>query len=189
MKKNNLSNFLFEAGTLKRLQRTGWQILGGNSESIAEHSYMVGVIGYVLAKLEGADVKRVLIMSLFHDFEEARIGDIYKLADLYVNADKNKAIGDFVKNSPDDSELLQVVKEYEKSETLESKIVHDADTLSLCLELKVMVEGGNTNAKEWLEGNFKRLKLDLSKKLLSEIVKGNSQDWWKKERDKIHKNY
>lgn len=188
MKKNNLANFLFEASTLKRLKRTGWQILGENKESIAEHSFMVAVISYVLAKKLNADLGRVFLIALFHDFTESRTGDVYKLADLYVEVDVIRAADDAFLNSPDKDELVNIIKEYEDEKTVESKIVHDADTLALCLELKQLVEHGNLHAREWFEANLKVLKLDESKDLLNQIKNTDSQDWWKKERDKIHKS-
>lgn len=186
--KRSLSDFIFEASTLKNLQRTGWQILGEGKESVAEHSFMVSVISYALVKLFDADMKKVLLMSLFHDFSESRIGDIYKLADLYVRADSEKAFSDAFSNFSDD-ELVEITKEYENGETMEAKIVHDADTLALCVELKKMMENGNKNAKEWYNANLKRLKLDKSKEVLKEMTESNSQNWWKREREKIHKSF
>jgi len=189
MKNKKLVNFLFEAATLKRLQRTGWQILGENRESIAEHSYLVCVISFVLAKELKADLATVLTMSLFHDFTEARIGDVYKLADLYVKVDVTKATNDAFTSLPQKNELISIIKEYENEKTQEARIVHDADTLALCLELKQLVENGNTNAGEWLDANLERLKLDPSKKLGKMIKSANSQDWWKEERNKLHKSF
>lgn len=187
MKKNKLSNFLFEAAALKRLQRTGWQILGGgNKESIAEHSYMVVVIGYMLATELKADIQKVLTMGLFHDFSEGRTGDVYKLADLYVTVDEKKANKDTYSMYPT---LGKIIEEYGEKKTIESQIVHDADNIALIIELKQLIENGNLNAKEWLDANKDRLILKESKVLYEEIKSSNSQDWWMKEREKIHKSY
>ncbi len=189
MKKNNI-NFLFEAATLKRLQRTGWQILGGaNKESIAEHSFMVCVISFVLAQDMKVNLEKILLTALFHDLPETRIGDVYKLADLYVNADEKKARRDVLSNLGDDKKALSILDEYDKKLSLESKLVHDADTLALILELKQMIENGNLNACDWLSANINCLKLEKSKELAREIETANSQDWWKKERKKIHKSF
>lgn len=183
--KTSLINFLFEAATLKRLKRTGWQILGDNDESIAEHSFMVCVISFVLAEELGADVQKVLLMALFHDFEEARTGDVYRLADLYTKVDKKKASLDAFSNLRNSAKITGLQQEYDNRQTLEAKIVKDSDTLALCLELKQLIEKGNINAKVWLDSNIKALKLDRSKKLAEEIVNTNSQDWWKNERGRI----
>lgn len=190
MKKNNLANFLFELETLTRLQRTGWQILGGaNKETIAEHSYMVAVISFILATQITADLEKILLMALFHDASEARTGDVYKLADKYVKADVISATRDAFAEIPQTRKIILLVKEYEEEKTSEAKIVHDADTLALMIELKQLMENGNVNAKEWFLGNFDALRLDASKKLANQLKSASSQDWWKKERAKIHKGF
>lgn len=184
--KTSLVNFLFEAATLKRLKRTGWQILGANDESIAEHSFMVCVIAYTLAQELNADAAKVLLMALFHDFEEARTGDVYRLADLYTKVDKKKASRDAFSNLRNSAKITGLQQEYDNRQTLEAKIVKDSDSLALCLELKQLIEKGNSNANEWLESNLKALKLDLSKKLGRELINSNSQNWWQKERKKLN---
>lgn len=190
MKKNNSVNFLFEAATLKRLQRTGWQILGGaNKESIAEHSFMVCVISFVLAQTLKVNLEKILTMALFHDLSETRIGDIYKLADLYVKTDEKKAREDVFSNLDGAKKLRNILDEYDKKLSTEAKLVHDADTLALILELKQMIENGNLNARDWLSANINCLKLEKSQELAREIENTNSQDWWKKERKEIHKSF
>ena len=186
--KNNLANFLFEAASLKRLQRTGWQILGDNRESIAEHTFMVCVISFSLAQKLEINIEKVLLMALFHDFAETRTGDIYKLADLYVKADEEKAIADVFVNLPNSGKITNILEEYEEEKTLESKLVHDADTLGLCIELKQLIENGNINAEEWFDANIKSMRLKQSKKLAEELIKTNSQNWWMRQRRLLHRS-
>jgi len=148
---------------------------------------MVSVISLLISDILGADKEKVLTMSLFHDFSEGRTGDVYKLADFYVNVNEKKANEDAFHNLPNSSKIIGILEEYEEAKTLESKIVHDADVLALMIELKILIENGNRNAGEWFEGNLKRLKLKESQKIGREIEKSNSQNWWKKERSMIHK--
>ena len=187
MKLSSIVNFLFEAAALKRLQRTGWQILGDNKETIAEHVYLVCIISFILAEKLNANLEKVLLVALFHDLEEARTGDVYNLADLYTKVDKNKAVSDAFSNLPQSAKISKLLAEYGERKTLESKIVKDADTLSLCLELKQLIEKGNLNAKEWLTANIESLKLAEAKKIGREIENSNSQNWWQKERKKLHR--
>ncbi|KKS96340.1 MAG: hypothetical protein UV73_C0011G0012 [Candidatus Gottesmanbacteria bacterium GW2011_GWA2_43_14] len=187
MKTNDI-DFIFEAASLKRLERTGWQILGGgNRESIAGHSFMVAVIAYVLAVRSRADTEKVLLMSLFHDFEESRTGDVYKLADLYTRSDKDKAIRAAFSNMPESGKITGILTEYHQSKSPEAKLVKDADTLALCIELKVLMENGNQNAGEWLKANLEILKIKQARELGKSLLKANSQDWWKKQRQVLHK--
>ena len=88
--KNNetkvLLDFIAEAGLLKRVKRSGWWVLGiEGGESVADHSFRCAVIGYILAKMEGADPYKVLLMTLFNDIHEARISDLHKMAQRYIN--------------------------------------------------------------------------------------------------------
>ena len=51
--------FAYETGQLKRLPRAGWLLAGvRDPESVAEHSFRVGVLAYIIAALEGADPDR-----------------------------------------------------------------------------------------------------------------------------------
>jgi len=73
----DIANFLFEVGMLKRTPRTGHQFLGSGDESVAEHLCRVVYIGYALAQLAGdVDETTVLKMCFLHDLHEARTGDL-----------------------------------------------------------------------------------------------------------------
>lgn len=182
----NTVHFLFEISALKRLQRTGWQILGSGGESVAEHSYMVAMISYMLAEQTGADIQKTLLMALFHDVEETRTGDVYRLAKLYVTLKKRKARTDTLQQLPQRNRIEKLLDEYDQRKTLEAKIVKDADNLSLCLELKMRIEEGNTHAQEWLDANIDALQLTESKDLGKVLLKTDSQEWWRKERKILH---
>src|SRR3989338_4063680 len=181
-------DFLFEACALKRLKRTGWQILGGgNTESVAEHSFMVAVIAYVMAAGSNLNLEKILMIALFHDFEETRTGDVYKLADLYTDSNKGKAIRDAFCILPESDKITGLLEEYNRGISMEVKLVKDADTMALCLELKILVENGNLNAQEWLKANLESLKTEAGQELGKALTKSNSQNWWKKQRNILHK--
>ena len=83
----NILDFISEAGMLKQMPRSGWSVLGiKNPESVADHSFRCGVIGYLLARLEGADAYQVMFMCLFGDICEARITDLHKMAQKYIKS-------------------------------------------------------------------------------------------------------
>ena len=55
-------------GHLKHVTRAGWLLLGiAQAETVAEHSFRVGITGMVLAAVEGADVGRAAALCLMHD--------------------------------------------------------------------------------------------------------------------------
>ena len=84
----SLVEFIFEAGLLKRVPRSGWSVLGiAQPESVADHSFRCAVIGYLLAHQEGVSVERTVLMTLFNDIHESRITDLHKMAQRYIDAE------------------------------------------------------------------------------------------------------
>ena len=57
-----ISEFFFQIAELKKLPRSGWKIKVGleNSESVAEHSYMMSVMSMVLSDLKNLNSDKVI---------------------------------------------------------------------------------------------------------------------------------
>lgn len=193
-----ITNLVYEAAVVKRMQRTGWQILGDNQEGVGEHTFMTSVIAYFLGKeiskgltLQNAgrdlNMETVLTMAVFHDFHEARTGDLDKIATFYMTRDQDKANRDIFKGI--DDELLEILTIYEKKETLEAKIVYEANVIAFLVELKLLEEKGNTHAREWIAGNFARLRLPEAVSLAKDLASTDSHDWWKNLRTTLHEAF
>ena len=188
MKKlHQITNLIYEASVVKRLLRTGWQILGDNEEGVGEHTFMTSVIAYFLAKELSADMEKVLVMSVFHDFHEARTGDLDKIAKFYMTRDQDRANRDIFQGV--DDELLATLEEYEKRTSPEAKIVYEANVIAFLVELKLLIEKGNTHAGEWLDANIKRLRIPQAVTLAGNLAKTSSQDWWKTIRQTLHEEF
>ncbi len=171
--------FLFEAGMLKKTPRTGFQFLGSGAESVADHSFRTTILGYVLATMEnGADIDKTVRMCLFHDLPEARTGDHNYVNKKYVAVNEEKAILDQTRDLPFGKDIVKLTHEFTAANTLEARIAKDADQLDLILELKVQLDSGNPNAKEWLGYALKRLCTDSGKALGREIMASKSDAWW-----------
>ena len=171
--------FLFEAGMLKKTPRTGFQFLGSGAESVADHSFRTTLLGYVLATMEnGADIDKTVRMCLFHDLPEARTGDHNYVNKKYVAVNEEKAILDQTRDLPFGKDIVNLTHEFNAVNTLEARIAKDADQLDLILELKVQLDSGNPNAKEWLTYALKRLCTDSGKALGREIMASKSDAWW-----------
>ncbi len=180
----NLANFFFEVGMLKRTPRTGFQFLGSGAESVAEHSFRTAVIGYTLARLDGAaDVGRVLQLCLFHDIPEARTGDLNYVNKKYVKADEKKAVADLARTLPFGEDYREVIEEFSDQESCESQLAHDADQLEMILALKEYKDLGNRNADEWYPFSVKRLKTETARRLAETIWTTDSSRWWFEEDD------
>ncbi|KKR86408.1 hypothetical protein A2875_00750 [Candidatus Gottesmanbacteria bacterium RIFCSPHIGHO2_01_FULL_46_14] len=183
----NITNLVFEAAVVKRMLRTGWQILGDNQEGVGEHTFMTCVIAYFLAKEQKVNMEKVLIMAIFHDFHEARTGDLDKIATFYMTRDQEKANRDIFEKV--DSGLLVTLNEYEEKKSLEARIVYEANVIAFGVELKLLIEKGNTHAQEWLDANIKRLRLPEAVVLANDLAQANSQDWWKHLRKTLHEEF
>lgn len=175
----NIANFLFEVGMLKKTPRTGFQFLGSGGESVADHSFRTAIIGYVLAKDDNAaDLRRVVLMCLFHDLAEARTGDHNYVNKRYVQVAEEQASADLLQGLRIGEGILQLLREFNRGETVEARMARDADQLDLILELKEQKDLGNPYAEEWLSYALKRLVSDGAKRLASEIMETDSTDWW-----------
>ena len=180
----DVAKFIFEVGTLKRIKR-GWLKSEGvsNPESVAEHTYRNAIVGYVLAKLENADVEKVIKMCLFHDIPEVRIGDIDKVAQRYIDKDEAElqAMKDQTENLPENikSEICSVMLEFYEQKTKEAIIAKDADILELTFQAKEYADIGHHGCMYWIEKDGPLLKTDSAKKIFKEILTMNSTEWWK----------
>lgn len=190
-----LANLIYEAANVKRMLRTGWQRLGDNVEGVGEHSFMTAVIAYLLARqINGQgdesrliSMEKIMIMSIFHDFHEGRTGEMDKVAKLYMTRHEDKANIDIF--SEVDSELLVLLNEYEAKQTLEALVVYEANVIAFGVECKILMERGNTHAKEWMDANSLRVRLPESVELMELLSKTDSQDWWKDIRASIHEEF
>ena len=176
-------NFLFEVGMLRKTPRTGFQFLGSGNESVADHTLKTIFTGYTLCKLEdGVDELRVLKMCLVHDLPEARTGDMNYVYKKYVTVDEEKAVSDLTETLSFGDEIKSVIEEFNGKKTRESLIAHDADQLSLIFQLKEHEDLGNKYSKEWIAFAVRRLHTDTAKKMADTIARTDSSGWWFKDK-------
>jgi putative hydrolase of HD superfamily len=135
-------NFLFEIGTLRHVPRTWNQFGGLPLANDAEHTFRVAMIAWLLAKHEGVDIGHVAKMALIHDMAETRTGDVHYLSRLYVKRDEAGAILDQTEGISVQNEMRELLAEYEERTTPEAKVLKDADTLDIEIELMESIARG-----------------------------------------------
>ena len=182
-----LADFLFELGTMRKVLRMHRQTLltDDMSDNIATHSLRVTMIGWLIAKKEGADLYKVVMMCLLHDFGEIRSNDHNWINKKYTKIFDEEIIEEQLGTLPY-PDLKEIALEYEKRESKESHIAKDADLIDQILLLKEYEWQGNQEAVVWLhgkgddEGNaqLKKLKLASSIELGEAIYNANPSDWW-----------
>ncbi|MGA8116287.1 MAG: HD domain-containing protein [Actinocatenispora sp.] len=174
-------SFIFEAGVLKRARRTGWWFAGNRDpESIAEHSFRVGIVGTVLAAMEGADPARVALLGLLHDTQETRVTDIPHSARRYVTAASNESVtADQVAGAPQPvRDVIQAaVHEYEAGETAEALVARDADKLECLVQAVEYREAGYLNVQPFIDSALASLTTASARRLAEQAVRGDTMMW------------
>lgn len=176
-------DFLYELGLLKRWRRTGWWVAGiKDPESVAEHSFRVAVIGYLLAQLEGADAGKTTIMCLLHDSQEARTGDVPAVGKPYVTASSNEQVtADQTAGFPNGlaSVIRDLVQEYEQRDSIEAQLAHDADKLELVLQSREYEAQGGYDTSDWLQNSVAALKTTTAQQLATLACRVPPDHWWR----------
>jgi len=86
----NLLDFFLEVEKLKEMPRTGWVLRGvRNPETIAEHTFRLAVVCWLLTEKRNFNVKRAILIALFHDLCEVFAGDITPFL-YYPHLPRNK---------------------------------------------------------------------------------------------------
>jgi len=179
----SLLEWVLEAGMLKRVARSGWSVLGiSPAESVADHSFRCAVIGYVLARLEKADISKVFLMTLLGDLQEARITDLHKMAQRYIDGTEaeDSAFAEQVSGLPPSfrKELCGMHREYRQQKTKESLVARDADILECLIQAREYVEQGYPQASRFTKKAPVFLKTQSAKKLWRMAKSKNTHAWW-----------
>jgi len=179
----DLVNFIFEVGMLKKTPRTGFQFLGSGCESVAEHILRTIFIGYTLCKLEAnVNELRVLKMCLVHDLPEARTGDMNYVNKKYVTVNEAKAVQELTSTLFFGEDIKGAIDEFNEKKTREALIAQDADQLALIFQLKEYGDLGNKYSREWIGFAKQRLMTDTAKKMVETILETDSSQWWFKDK-------
>lgn len=181
---SGILKFIVEAGMLKNVQRSGWSVVGVPApESVAGHSFRCAVIAYVLACEEGVEPYRVLLMSLFNDIHEARITDLHKMAQRYIDSRKaeDDAFYQQISQLPKSlkKDLVSMRVEYCAQKTKESKIARDADILECLIQAKEYHEAGYQLAKKFMLQAPGFLETKSARKIWQEAKGASLNDWWR----------
>ncbi len=173
-----LVDFFNEVGMLRHTPRTGYAFLGSGKENVAEHSYRVSVMGYVLARMSGIDPAKVTFLCLFHDLPEARTGDLNYVNHRYGQCQPRRALEDCVEGTGLENDVLPLWDELEENTSHEAILAHDADQLDLICNLKVELDKGNAFAGQWLESAVKRLRSPAARDLAEVVLRTDHNRWW-----------
>lgn len=183
----HVTDFLYEIGTMRKLMRMHSQALLTNdqSDNIASHSFRVALIGWMLAKEEGADPYKVVMMCLLHDVGETRSNDHNWVHKRYIKVYEEEILEEQFAHMPY-PELKEFATEFKKRKSKEAQLAKDADLLDQVLLLKEYEQQGNKEASVWLRGKrgdtneqLKNLQFASSKKIGKAVYEQGPSEWWK----------
>lgn len=141
-----IMSFMLEADKLKAVDRSGWILRGiRNPEHVADHSYSMALLSYIMARRLGLDADKCIIMALTHDINEAITGDIatreneldQKMSNLekakLENSNMNRILGKLDGHSG--PYLKGLWLELREKKTKEAQLVDQVDKLDYILQL------------------------------------------------------
>lgn len=174
-------DFLFEIGSQRNVPR-GWrQHIGFDVASNLEHTMRVVFLALLISrKMKQGDENLITKMALLHDLPETRTSDLSYIQKVYVEEHEEEAIADMFAGTLFEQDVA-ALKQYKARESIEAKIVKDADNLDIDLELAEFIEMGSQLAAKWVGFRRKvrdeKLYTDAAKELWDEIQKSDVAHW------------
>ena len=149
---------------LKKTNRAGWILSGvvsNRPESVAEHSYgsiltAITIAQHVKSDKMEINIEKVTIMAALHDLPESITGDIARTAEFEKDRalvrkkalDEQIAIKRIIEPMGDSFQnLLTIWIEFDKGESLESRVVKGADIIDMLVHARSLEDSGESPAK------------------------------------------
>ena len=147
MEPRRLIEVMALAEQMKNQTRHSWTS-GGRHESVAEHSWRLGVLAYfVKDEFPEADMERVMLMCMFHDIGEAFTGDVPAFEkDERHEKEEERQVRKWIGELPEPyrDELGELFEEMKAKRTLEAKIYKALD------RLEALIQHNEADISTWL---------------------------------------
>lgn len=172
---------LYEIGCLRFVQRTWKRFLNIDFQNVSEHTLRVIWLALIIAKKEGIEnTEKILKLALIHDLTESRTGDVDYLSRQFCKRQDEKAINEILQDTSLEG-FKPLFREYEKKESIEAKIVKDADNLDVEFELKEQEANGINIRQQWTKNReekvFDKLFTNSAKEIWRAVQNSNPHDW------------
>ena len=147
MEPRRLIEVMALAEQMKNQTRHSWTS-GGRHESVAEHSWRLGVLAYfVKDEFPEANMERVMLMCMFHDIGEAFTGDVPAFEkDERHEKEEERQVRKWIGELPEPyrDELWELFEEMKAKRTLEAKIYKALD------RLEALIQHNEADISTWL---------------------------------------
>tara|TARA_B100000029_G_C17199668_1_gene823891 strand:+ start:48 stop:578 length:531 start_codon:yes stop_codon:yes gene_type:complete len=172
-----ISDFFFQVAGLKTLPRTGWKMKLNlkDSESVAEHSYMMSVMAMVMSDMSNLNTEKIIKMSILHDWAESKIGDFMpdEITDEKKTELEEYAMTELLDDLPSKikNDYYDIWNDYKENLSEESRFVHELDKLEMALQGKIYEkETDPEKIKPFIISAVEQIVNDDLKKVLIEIL-------------------
>ena len=153
MEPRRLIEVMALAEQMKNQTRHSWTS-GGRHESVAEHSWRLGVLAYfVKDEFPEADMERVMLMCMFHDIGEAFTGDVPAFEkDERHEKEEERQVRKWIGELPEPygAELRELFEEMKAKRTLEAKIYKALD------RLEALIQHNEEDISTWLPLEYEK---------------------------------
>ncbi|WP_299293916.1 HD family hydrolase [Nitrosopumilus sp.] len=145
--------FLNSAINLKKIPRQGWieKLDMKNPESVADHTFMMSIMGMLISDSENYNFEKILKMILLHDLAESKIGDFtpHQISKERKLELENQAFSELLDTLPSSikENYQRIWNEYTKCNSDESKLVHEIDKLEMAIQAKKYEQSGISKEK------------------------------------------
>lgn len=175
-------DFIFEMGNIRFIERMWRRFLHDDFANLAEHHFRMFWIAMIIASHEKeVDTGKIAKMVLIHDIAESRAGDVDYLARQYVERNEQLAIQDILADTSIKDEFYALWEEYETRESLEARIVKDADNLEVDFELAEQAAKGSQLKDKWQDNRDyiakEKLYTKTAKRLAKELQSADPHNW------------
>ncbi|MBD3210078.1 HD domain-containing protein [Candidatus Micrarchaeota archaeon] len=179
-----IARYIFEAGMLKRVARSGWWAEKiKHPESAADHSFRTAIVAFIIARMEGFDedhARKICTAAVFHDMHETRLLDLNKITHRYIEAGKELELRVEKEQAEElpagiKESVLQVLELSQE----ERQVLKDADYVECAFQAKEYLDTGHAGTANWIRNIKERVSTESAKKLVEQAEKQDSNSWWK----------
>ncbi len=146
-----------------------------DSESVAEHSYMMSVMAMVMSDMSNLNTEKIIKMSILHDWAESKIGDFMpdEITDEKKTELEEYAMTELLDDLPSKikNDYYDIWNDYKENLSEESRFVHELDKLEMALQGKIYEkETDPEKIKPFIISAVEQIVNDDLKKVLIEIL-------------------
>ena len=171
--------FYFDYAALKELRRTGWLNRGisrEDAESVADHSYSVALLAYVVSTeyFPQLEQGKVMSMALIHDIAEVIVGDITP-GDGVPLEEKHRREAEAVRRIfsglPNAERYVSLWEEYEAGTSPEARFVKEMDRLDTVFQAAWYEQKGHTKVEDFFPWAEARIKSPELRPILEDLLR------------------